>query len=263
MVWTRGSRTSAAPTSPSPGRSASASGGTPASRSARTSVKAHPGACSAGFSTTALPVASAGGDHAAGDGHGEVPGGDDRDHAARAPAHRVALAGHLQQLLARLQRDRAAGVVLEEVDRLAHVRVGLGPRLRALADLQRGHLQPALAQPPRGGEEHLGPLAGRAPAPRAVARGGRPPAPRRRRPPSPRRPARRGGRAARGRTRPARRPRARPSPTHTGTRSTPRASCARSASASCARTGARRSSRTGSLANGFTTAGPRTAARRP
>ena len=58
MVCTRGSRTSAAPTSPSPGRRASASGGTPASRSARTSMKAHPGACSAGFSTTALPVAS-------------------------------------------------------------------------------------------------------------------------------------------------------------------------------------------------------------
>ena len=58
IVCTRGSRTSAAPTSPSPGSSASASAGTPASRSARTSTKAQPGACSAGLSTTALPVAS-------------------------------------------------------------------------------------------------------------------------------------------------------------------------------------------------------------
>ena len=57
IVCTRGSRTSAAPTSPSPGSSASASGGTPASRSARTSTYAQPGACSAGLSTTALPVA--------------------------------------------------------------------------------------------------------------------------------------------------------------------------------------------------------------
>ena len=58
IVCTRGSRTSAAPTSPSPGRSASASGGTPASRSARTSSAAQPGACSAGLSSTAFPVAS-------------------------------------------------------------------------------------------------------------------------------------------------------------------------------------------------------------
>ena len=50
-------RTSAAPTSPSPGSSAIASGGTPASRSARTSSAAQPGACSAGLSTTAFPVA--------------------------------------------------------------------------------------------------------------------------------------------------------------------------------------------------------------
>jgi hypothetical protein len=57
MVCTRGSLTSAAPTSPSPGRRANASGGTPASRSAPASAAAQPGACSAGLSSTAFPVA--------------------------------------------------------------------------------------------------------------------------------------------------------------------------------------------------------------
>ena len=58
IVCTRGSRTSAAPTLPSPGSRERAAGGTPASRSARTRTSAQPGACSAGLSTTALPVAS-------------------------------------------------------------------------------------------------------------------------------------------------------------------------------------------------------------
>ena len=57
MVCTPGWRTSAAPASPSPGSSASASGGTPASRRARTTMSPQPGACSAGLRTTALPVA--------------------------------------------------------------------------------------------------------------------------------------------------------------------------------------------------------------
>ena len=36
-----------------------ADAGTPPARNARTSISAHPGDCSAGFRTTALPVASA------------------------------------------------------------------------------------------------------------------------------------------------------------------------------------------------------------
>ncbi len=56
---TRGSATSAAPASPNPGRSDSASGGSPAAWSASTSASALAGDCSAGFSTTALPAASA------------------------------------------------------------------------------------------------------------------------------------------------------------------------------------------------------------
>ena len=57
IVCTPGWLTSAAPVSPSPGSSAIASGGTPASRSARTTIQPHAGDCSAGLRTTALPVA--------------------------------------------------------------------------------------------------------------------------------------------------------------------------------------------------------------
>ena len=57
MVWTSRCATSAAPADPSPGSSEIAPAGTPASRSARTTTKPHPGDCSAGLRTTALPVA--------------------------------------------------------------------------------------------------------------------------------------------------------------------------------------------------------------
>ena len=63
-----------------------------------------------------------------------------------------------------LRGERLEGVVLEEVDRLAHVAVGLGPRLRALADLERRQLEPALAQKLRRPPQHLGAL-GRRPVP--------------------------------------------------------------------------------------------------
>ena len=82
-----------------------------------------------------------------------------------APAQLVALAGQLDQVAARagtrgllLQLDRGARVVLEEVDRLADVAVGLAPRLRRLADLERADLQPPLAQPGGGLHQHLGAL---------------------------------------------------------------------------------------------------------
>ncbi len=59
IVSTRGSATSAAPASPSPGSSEIAPDGTPPARRACTSRNAHAGDCSAGLSTTAFPVASA------------------------------------------------------------------------------------------------------------------------------------------------------------------------------------------------------------
>ena len=62
------------------------------------------------------------------------------------------------------------GVVLAEVDGLAHVGVGLGPRLAGLEDLQRGHLVAALAQPRRRPHQHAGSFVGRGRGP--ARRGG-------------------------------------------------------------------------------------------
>ena len=81
-------------------------------------------------------------------------------------AQLVALAGHLQQRSALRELDGPARVVLEEVDRLADVGVGLAPRLRRLADLERGDLEPPLAQPLGGGDQHLGAPLGRRVRPR-------------------------------------------------------------------------------------------------
>src|SRR3954449_3647049 len=53
-----------------------------------------------------------------------------------------------------------AGVVLEEVDRLAYVAVGLRPRLGALAHRQGRGLQAPLAQPRRRAHQDLGALLG-------------------------------------------------------------------------------------------------------
>ena len=107
--------------------------------------------------------------HAAWDRQREVPGGDDRRYAAGSVAHLVTFPGHLQQLRSGIELDRSAGVVLEEVDRLAHVGIGLGPRLRALADLERGDLEPALAEPRRRPEQRRGPVGGADRAPRSGA----------------------------------------------------------------------------------------------
>ncbi len=156
IVCTRGSRTSAAPTSPKPGSRETAPGGTPASRSASTSIKPRRGRLLRGLQHHAVARGEGGRGHAGGDRQGEVPGRDHGRHAARLVAHRVPLARHLQQLGARAQAQRLARVVLEEVDRLAHVGVRLGPRLRALAHLERRQLEAARAQDRRGPHQHLG-----------------------------------------------------------------------------------------------------------
>ncbi len=57
IVETSRWRTRAAPAAPSPGTRLIAPGGTPPSRSARTTMYPQPGDCSAGLSTTVLPVA--------------------------------------------------------------------------------------------------------------------------------------------------------------------------------------------------------------
>ena len=228
-MCTRGSRTSAAPTSPSPGQQRQR-----VRRHARLAQRAHEHERAAGrllgrLEHDRVAGRQPGGDHPARDRDREVPRRDHGDDAARPVAERVALARHLQQLRAGLELDRPARVVLEEVDRLAHVGVGLGPRLGALAHLERGDLEPVLAQPRGGAHEHRGALGGRPPAPVAVtgARGLERGVDLARA--WPRRRARRRGRARPGRSRRSRRRCAGPSPTQTGTSSGPRASCSLSA----------------------------------
>ena len=93
----------------------------------------------------------------------------------------------------RVQRLGARGVVLQEVDGLADVAVGLRPRLAALAHGQRRELQPACAHQLGGAAQDRGALGGAAWRPTRAG-----PRPRGR---SPRRRARRRPRAARATTR--------------------------------------------------------------
>ena len=86
------------------------------------------------------------GGHPGGDREREVPGRDHRGDAERLVADRVALPGRLGERRRLIERRGAGRVVLEEVDRLADVGVGLRPRLRALAHLERRQLEAALAQ---------------------------------------------------------------------------------------------------------------------
>ena len=189
-------------------------------RAARgTTISAQPGDCSAGLSTTALPVARPGGDHPERDREREVPRRDHRDDAARGVAQRVALARDLQQR-ARPGRCRAR--------RGRSTRGSRSPR-------RRRRRPPATASRTRAPPARRPPAAARAATARRArsisrALGGRrrgPPARAAlRRPAAPRR-RRRGValaarrhdalRRRRGRSRRAPRPRARSSPIHTGT----------------------------------------------
>ena len=165
IAWTPGCPTSIAPASPWPGRSESAPGGTPASRSASTRRSAQPGDCSAGLRTTELPAASAAVVIPAAIANGKFQGRDDRHHAARPVRHRVALAGDLRQRCALAEPDSLARVVLAEVDRLADVRVRLGPRLRALPHGEGGESESPVAQDRSRLHEDFGAPLSRAGAP--------------------------------------------------------------------------------------------------
>ena len=95
MVATRGPPTSAAPTSPSPGSSASAPGGTPPAQRLH-ERSAQPGVCSAGLRTTVLPVTSAAAVMPEGMASGKFQG-EMTAVTPRAPSAAVALAGHLRE----------------------------------------------------------------------------------------------------------------------------------------------------------------------
>ena len=96
--------------------------------------------------------------HSARDREREVPGRDHGDDPARGVAEFVALARDLQQRAAVTELDRRPRVVLEEVDRLADVGVGLEPWLCAFAHFERGQLEPALAHPGGGRDKRSRPL---------------------------------------------------------------------------------------------------------
>ena len=161
-----------------------------------------------------------------------------------------------------VELDRLAGVVLEEVDRLAHVGVRLGPRLGALAHLERRQLEPALAQRRRGARSTAArSLGGGSRAQAGAAQRSNDGARGVRRSPAPGDGDDALGLARIGRRRsPSSARRRRPAP---APRSGSRASSSRSASSSSLARGARRSSSTGSFANGFTAppAAPRSARR--
>ncbi len=82
------------------------------------------------------------------------------------------LSGYLQQRPWLVQLDRGARVVLQEVDRLADVGVGLQPRLRTLTDGQRGQLSPPLADPCGRADQGAGTLDRAEPRPRSDRAGG-------------------------------------------------------------------------------------------
>ena len=87
--------------------------------------------------------------HPARDGEREVPRRDDRGDALALVGHAVRLArGRLHEVGGgRRQAQHLAPVVLAEVDRLAHVAVGLVPRLGRLEALEGGQLVATLAHP--------------------------------------------------------------------------------------------------------------------
>ncbi len=90
-----------------------------------------------------------GGGHAAADGQREIPGTDDRGHAAGLIPVVVQLAHEPTQPLRLEEPDGLAGVIFAEVDGLADVGVGLAPGLARLANHHGG--QPIAVAADRGG----------------------------------------------------------------------------------------------------------------
>ena len=95
-----------------------------------------------------------GGDHASRDREREVPRRDHDADAARLVEVRVPLAGRLEHWCAFAHAHRLAPVVLAEVDRFAHVRVGLRERLAGFEHAQAGELVTAAAHDVGGAEQH-------------------------------------------------------------------------------------------------------------
>ena len=152
--------------SPTPGRNASAPGGKPASNRISTSRNAIPGVCSAGLNTTGVAGHERGGDHAGRDREREVPRRDHDADAARLVPVRVRARPAVASIGAPSPSATArAAVVLAEVDRFAHVGVGLGERLAGFEHAQRRELVAPAAHEVGGAEQHRGAVVPRRRAP--------------------------------------------------------------------------------------------------
>ena len=164
--FTRGSRTSAAPASPSPGSSAERGRRHPGAVQRLDQRQRAAGRLLGRLQHHRVARRQRGGGHPGRDREREVPRRDHRRDAERLVAHRVALAGRLGELGRVVELGRAARVVLEEVDRLADV----GVRLRPTASRTRGPAARraragALAQRRGGGAQDGAALGAAAPAP--------------------------------------------------------------------------------------------------
>ena len=83
--------------------------------------------------------------HAQADGQGEVPGGDDRCHPLGLVEVLVDLARCVADPLGFAEADHLAGIILEEIDRLGDVGIGLVPLLADLQHLPGGQLEDPFA----------------------------------------------------------------------------------------------------------------------
>ncbi len=169
IVWMRGSATSALPGSSPPGRRRQRVVRDAAGVQRVDDGLRARGRLLGGLEHDGVAGRQRGGDHAGGDREREVERRDHAGDAAGDVAHRVALARHLDERAAVGERERALGVVLEEVDRLGDVTVGLRPRLAALAHGQRRELVAARAQDAGGARERGGALGRGALGPQLLA----------------------------------------------------------------------------------------------
>ena len=116
------------------------------------------GVCSAGLKQTALPVTRAAVTMPVGMARGKFHGAITAPTPRASVAQRVGLARRrLHGSPPRLEAAHLPAVVLAEVDGLAHVGVGLGPRLAGLEDLEGGQLGPPGPHPLGGPEQHRRP----------------------------------------------------------------------------------------------------------
>ena len=104
-------------------------------------------------------------DHSRRDGEWEVPRCDHDAHPTRLIPVGVRLAGRLLQRRTFAHHERSPAVVLAEVDRFAHVRVGFGQRLARFEDAECRELVAAAAHLVAGAKQHCGAVSPRRRAP--------------------------------------------------------------------------------------------------